>query len=129
MLRRVSLFFIGLGAVGCAAATATSRPVVGVGRDVITAAEIVASHVTDAYQAVAQLRPEFLRHRGTTAVPAFTAPRVTVYLDDVEYGPAESLRTVPLGRVRTIRYLSPNEADLRWGGQHPAGAIHVVTMK
>lgn len=101
----------------------------GVGHDMITAAEIVAANVTDAYQAVAQLRPEFLRHRAATVIPSFAAPGVTVYVDDVEFGPAASLRDVPLGRVRTIRYLSPTEADLRWGGSHPAGAIHVITMK
>lgn len=129
MWRRASVFCIGLVSMGCATATTTTRPAVGVGRDVITAAEIVSSHVTDAYQAVLQLRPEFLRHRGATAVPSLTPPSVIVYLDDIEFGPAESLRNVPLGRVRTIRYLSPNEADLRWGRQHPSGAIHVVTTR
>jgi len=101
----------------------------GAGRDVLTAAEIVASRVTDAYQAVVQLRPEFLRHRGLTAIPSIVAPEATVYLDDLPFGPVESLRSIPLERVRIIRYLSPTEADLRWGGSHAAGAILVTTLK
>ncbi len=129
MWRRISLVCAGAFSMGCAAATSTSRPVSIAGRDVITAAEIVASHVTDAYQAVLQLRPEFLRRRGTMVAPSLIAPPIMVYLDDVEFGTAESLRNVPLGRVRMIRYLSPNEADLRWGGLHPAGAIDVITLK
>lgn len=129
MWRRVSLLCLGLAVMGCAAATSGSRSVGSTGRDVITAAEIVASRVTDAYQAVAQLRPEFLRRRGATAVPTLRPPPVIVYLDNIEFGTAESLRHVPLGRVRLIRYLGPNEADLRWGKQHPSGAIHVVTLR
>ena len=129
MWRRVSLLSLSLMSMGCAAATSTTRPVMNAGRDVITAAEIVASRATDVYQAVAQLRPEFLRRRSATAVPTFGAPSVVVYLDDIEYGRAESLRQVPLGRVRLIRYYSPTEADLRWGRRHPGGAIHISTVR
>jgi hypothetical protein len=52
-----------------------------------------------------------------------------VYLDDLPFGGVESLRSIPLERVRVIRYLSPFDADLRWGGSHPAGAILVTTLK
>ena len=99
------------------------------GRDVITAGEIVASRVTDAYQAVAQLRPEFLRRRGNYAIPTFATPNVVVYLDDLPYGGAESLHSIPLDRVRLIRYIDPNEADLRWGGTHQGGVILVTTLR
>ncbi|HJQ21634.1 MAG TPA: hypothetical protein VJ867_14900 [Gemmatimonadaceae bacterium] len=98
-------------------------------RDVITAAEIVAARVTDAYQAVAQLRPEFLRRRAFSTIPAFAAPEVTVYLDELPFGPVESLRSIPLERVRLIRFISAQDADLRWGGTHTAGAVLVTTMK
>jgi hypothetical protein len=114
----------------CAAATPSSRPAFSsAGRDVITAAEIVASRVTDAYQAVIQLRPEFLRRRGPSPVPAFSPPPVVVYLDDLPFGTAESLHYIPLDRVRLIRYIAAPEADLRWGGTHTAGAILVTTLK
>lgn len=129
MWRRAVVVIVGLLGTACAVASSPSRPVKSAGRDVITAAEIVASRVTDVYQAVIQLRPEFLRRRAAAAVPAFATPRVLVYLDDFEYGTAESLRLIPLQRVRLIRYLSPIEADIRFGRAHPAGAILVVTMK
>jgi hypothetical protein len=99
-------------------------------RNVLTAAEIVASKVSDAYQAVTQLRPDFLRRRPNTPTMAQTRPvALSVYLDELPFGNIESLRSVPLERVRIIRYLTPFEADLRWGGSHPAGAILVTTMK
>ena len=127
--RSVMVAVAGMFSMACAATSSPSRPVVRVSRDVITAAEIVGARVTDVYQAVAQLRPEFLRRRGSSAVPGFTRPPVIVYLDDLEFGTPESLRNIPLGRVRLIRYLRANEADLRWGRRHPSGAIQVTTLR
>jgi hypothetical protein len=130
MWRRVSFMLAALSMSACAAATSSSpHSFSSAGRDVITAAEIVSSHVTDVYQAVTQLRPEFLRRRGATAIPLIAAPQVEVYLDDLPLGSAESLRSIPLDRVRLIRYVSPVEADLRWGGSHSAGVILVTTLK
>ena len=128
-MRRLSVLVLSASLAACATANQTTRPVLSAGRDVITAAEIVAARVTDAYQAVAQLRPEFLRRRGISMMPAFSAPEAMVYLDELPFGGPESLRGIPLERVRLIRYISPTEADLRWGGSHAAGAILVTTMK
>jgi hypothetical protein len=130
MWRRALLVLAGLTSTACAAAGPSSRQMMhGAKRDVITAAEIVAARVTDAYQAVVQLRPEFLRRRGGTAIPTFAPVAVSVYLDDLPFGGMESLRYIPLERVRLIRYISPNDADLRWGGSHPVGAILVTTLR
>lgn len=129
MWRRVLVIAAVLFSSACAAASPSTRPVRSAGRDVITAAEIVASRVTDVYQAVSQLRPEFLRKRTGVVISPYRVPQVIVYLDDLEFGTAESMRHIPLARVRQIRYLSATEADLRWGGQHPAGAIHVSTLR
>lgn len=129
MWRRVLFALVGASSMACAAAGSSTRPVLSAGRDVITAAEIVGSRVTDVYQAVSYLRPEFLRRRGSTAIPSFTAPPVRIYLDNLEFGSDESLRSIPLQRVRLIRYLGPNEAQLRWGRAHPSGAILVTTMR
>ena len=130
MWRRVSYALVGLSVMACAAATPTARPfMAGAGREVLTAAEIVASRVTDAYQAVTQLRPEFLRRR-PAAVPSAPAASVTiaVFLDDMPFGPVESLRFIPLDRVRLIRYINSQEANLRYGGSHAGGAILVTTL-
>lgn len=131
MWRRTTCALAGLLATACAAAPKERQPLfLGTGRDVITAGEIVASRVTDAYQAVAHLRPEFLRRRLTRQLPSFTPQPVPVYLDGLPFGSdADALRQIPLGRVRLIRYISPTDADLRYGGSHPAGAILVTTLK
>lgn len=130
MWRRASYVLVGLSLTACAAATPSSRPAfANAGRDVITAGEIVAARVTDAYQAVSQLRPEFLRRR-TVSLAAYRAPvSIAVYLDELPLGGLESLRSIPLERVRLIRYMTPYDAGLRWGWTHPAGAILVTTLK
>jgi hypothetical protein len=120
---------VSVSLTACAAATQSSRPIAGAGRDVITAAEIVAARVTDVYQAVSQLRPEYLRRRAVTTVPTITPVSVAVYVDDVWFGNAESLRLVPLDRVRQIRYVTRADAELRYGRRLPAGVILVTTLK
>jgi hypothetical protein len=131
MWRRVFYVLVGLSTTACAAAVPPSghSALRNTGREVITASEIVASHVTDVYQAVLHLRPEFLRRRSARSVASYAPGSVRVYLDDLRFGNAESLKYIPLGQVRLIRYLTPNDADLRWGGSHPTGAILVTTLK
>src|SRR5438874_8670368 len=92
MWRRASLAFVGVSLTACAAATSYPNPAfVNAGRNVLTAAEIVSARVTDAYQAVIQLRPEFLRHRVAATIPAFAPVVVEVYLDNMPFGTAEAL--------------------------------------
>jgi hypothetical protein len=130
MWRHVSVLAAVALTASCAAATASTSRLSSTGANVLTAAEIVASHVSDAYQAVTQLRPDFLRRSYASPVPTVTQSyTVDVYLDNLRIGDADALRSIPLGDVRTIRYLPPMEADLRFGGQHPAGAILVSTMQ
>jgi hypothetical protein len=132
MWRRVfSCVAVGFTLTACAAATPSTRPTfMGAGRDVLTAAEIVTARVTDVYQAVNQLRPEFLRRRAQTNAPTVVPPgSVVVYVDDMLFGNSESLRLIPLDRVRVIRYVNRTDAELRWGRSFPAGAITVTTLK
>jgi hypothetical protein len=129
--RRMAGIALGVALTGCAASsTPSTRPSLSTaGRDVLTAAEIVAARVTDAYQAVSQLRPEFLKRRSAVAVPAFTPVSVAVYLDDQPFGNTESLHMIPLDRVRIIRYMPRTEAEIRFGKSFPAGVIQVTTLK
>jgi len=134
-MKRVVFMVAGFTQLACATSGQSSSSdglpsIASAGRNVITAAEIVASRVSDVYQAVTQLRPEYLRRRSAApAVPQIgSSPTLAVYLDDLPYGGVESLRSIPLDRVRLIRFVAPFEADLKWGGTHPAGAILVTTL-
>ena len=96
--------------------------------DVLTIDEISKSQSQNAYDAVRRLRPAFLATRGPTTLLQRQERQVVVYLDGRRYGDVESLRTITTDGIFEVRYLSPNQAQQRWGMNHAAGVIHVVTM-
>lgn len=89
-------------------------------RDAITAEEIAAANVYNAYDAVTKLRPLFLQQRGSS-------PPV-VYVDNVRYGAPATLRDIPTTNVQRIEYIGANDATTRFGTGHSGGVI-MVSMK
>lgn len=143
-----ALFLNSLVAALVLACAPPSTTTGGHNSNVITREEISAAHVNDAYDAVATLRPFFLRYRGTTslhpdtlcttvgnstnckaAIPALENdtgyPRV--YLNHQFYGPIASLRGIDAGGIVEIHYYNLQEAQYRFGLGNPNGAIEVVT--
>lgn len=101
--------------------------------DIITAQEIerLGASIGTAYDAVRTLRPRWLRSRemalmGRPDQPV-EAARVHVYLNDVDAGEADYLKTIPAERVLELRWLSTNQAGSRFGPS--AGPAIVVTLK
>jgi hypothetical protein len=129
MWRRFISVLAGVSTAACAATTPSTRPLTTVRREVLTAGEIVAARVTDVYQAVAQLRPEFLNRRSIEPLPPGRQPAIAVYLNDMPIGGEEALRSIPLDEVRQIRYMTRTQAEFRWGRVHPRGAIVVQTAR
>jgi hypothetical protein len=93
----------------------------------LTAEEISRTSALTAYEAVRALRPSFMKIRGprlsgevtrTTAYPA-------VYLNGMYYGDTESLKSLYVIDIRDIGYIDSNEAMLKFGKDHLAGAIMV----
>jgi hypothetical protein len=78
---------------------------------------------------IEQLRPQFLRVRGTTTLGnAQTGDVIWVYFDGTRMGTLEVLNNIGAHEIREIRYLSPSEATNRYGTGHVQGAI-LVTRK
>ena len=120
----VLLFTAALAA--CAPAPFNGSP--SPGRNVLFAPEIVQSRVLDTYQAVTQLRPEFLKMRE----PYLRSPKAAslrVYLDEIDIGGIDALRSIPIEQVTAIRYIGATDAQFRWGGEHPQGVILVSTTR
>ena len=99
-----------------------------IGSDVLLAPEIVQSRVIDTYQAVTQLRPQFLKVRDPL-IPTLARKGLRVFLDDVDLGGVDALRTIPIDQVTAIRYISASDAQLRWGSDLPNGVILVSTSR
>ena len=91
--------------------------------------ELKKAPYTNAFDAVSQLRPNWLasaRQRSSTEREAAGAAGVlVVYLDGTRLGALETLRQIPLSDVAEIVYYDAREATNLFGTGHPAGAINV----
>jgi hypothetical protein len=97
--------------------------------NVITEEELASRSTLTARQVIEQLRPQFLRIRGTTTLGnAQTADVIWVYFDGTRMGTVEVLNNIGAHEIREIRYLNPSEATNRYGTGHVQGAI-LVTRK
>lgn len=97
--------------------------------DVIFRPEIAKTSALNAYEAVRLLRPAFLAGRGPTSLlrvrEGSSAP--VVYLDNQRFGDASTLRNIPVDGIVEIRFIGATQAQMKWGSDHPAGVILVLT--
>ena len=92
----------------------------------LTQAELLARESRDAYEAVRQLRPNWLRTRGQTSLQA--PQPVVIYIDGVRMGGPENLQRISTDAVMSMEYVSAIEASQRFGLDHTNGAILVETQ-
>lgn len=79
-------------------------------------------------EVVRRLRPEFLlgSTRGLTGRPS----EIALYVDDIYDGDLSSLNTIPLSAIRTLTFLQPGSARLRYGSacRCASGALVIETI-
>lgn len=116
------------GSGGAATAPAHSRTT-------ITAAEWQDMPVTNLYEVVEHLHPEWLAQRyGMTTGRAQgltqeTSTEVSVYLDNERAGNSGVLKGMVLGSASAMRYFTAAESQSRFGTSNLNGVIQVVTMR
>ena len=117
---------------GCAsqgAATAQGSPTTG-SRNLVTAAELATAGDVDLYDALTRVRPTMLQPRiggGTTGVSAVP---VSVFYDGMQMREgAPSLRELAAKNVAEVRFLEPQQASARFGGNHANGALVITSKK
>ncbi len=88
----------------------------------LTAEEMNETRYPSLLEAIQALRGEWLRRRGSSS-----EGYVVIYLDGTRLGPPGTLRDISTATVVYVTYLTPPEAQNRFGLNHPYGAIHVVT--
>ena len=130
MKRRLSVLLLAslfLSVAACASQP-QRRDTAPSSRNTLTAEEMLKAGFPDAFTTVQSLRPNWLRTHGTTSFSR-TANAIKVYLDDSLLGGPESLRSITMRSISTIRYLDGLQASERWGLDHSMGAIVVVTRR
>ena len=119
----VAIALMALVWTGCSARPGTPSARADV--NVISAEEIAEANQTDAYSLVQNLRPNWLRVRGTSSVSGREVVRV--YLDGSLLGGTDHLRQIATHSIHRLQYLSGVDATQRFGLDHGAGAILVST--
>jgi hypothetical protein len=52
-----------------------------------------------------------------------------LYVDGVLIGSIERLREFSPGQIGEVRFLTPAEAQTKWGSGHPGGVVHLITAR
>lgn len=126
----IALAFVVPLLAACATTGGTGAAVHHGSSSLITRQEIQQAHVSDAYQAIVKLEPQWLRSQGAMT-PAPAGPQdlalPTVIVDGQEYGDLSQLRNIQAMDVQSMKYLGPSDATTEYGTGHSGGAI-VVTL-
>jgi hypothetical protein len=116
-----------LASTACGSAAGAGPRPVSSSRLRLTQEEMQKAVYSDAYAAVENLRPSWLREY---TMSLYGGPeRVQVYLDGIKLGGPEALRGISPTAVDHLEFLSAIEASQRYGLNHSAGAILVTTVR
>jgi len=115
--------------VGCASSKASPSRDAAPSRDVdlLTPNELSSVTGSTVYDAVRQLRPEWiLRSHPNPVLPNQT--NLMLYVDGTRYGAGiDGLQLITIRAAHSVRYFSPANAEARFGPGHLLGAIEVLT--
>jgi hypothetical protein len=127
MMRVISIVGVFAGAVLACAPPPSSFPGGMPNANVITREDIEGVNVSNAYDAITRLRPQFLNSHGRTTIYGSDTGYPQVYLNHQRYGDLQSLRTLDVHGISEIHYYNGTEATTRFGSGNVSGAIEVIT--
>ncbi len=96
---------------------------------VITAEEIATSRTTTAFEAVRELRPQWLQARGPDLITVGGRVGARVAIDGVMRGGLDEMSAVRVGNIQEIRYIRALDATTRWGAGVQGGVIEIITKR
>ena len=121
-VRVAILVSIAMVVSACGLPRSSTAPLPADSYTVLSQAEISAAPVHTAYEAVARLRPRFLRPTGGT-----NSLQPAVYLNGVRIGGLQELTNIQAMSVREVRFLNAVDATMAYGVSRFAGALLVTT--
>ena len=113
----------------CGGGAAQGGPGSSLSPDLIGLDEIEASSTTNAWDLINQVRPNWLRGRGTPSLRNTQVPLPLVYVDDRRQGDLNVLRSFPTGGIAELRYINATTATTRFGNGHAGGVIQIVPRR
>ena len=112
---------------GCASAGTAAGGEGSSGRNSISREELQALPPTNAYRAVQQLRPNWLRSRSGTLRNSSGRTPPVVFLDGRPFGELVTLYDFGSQTIEEIRFIPPADATIRYGTGYPGGIINVIS--
>jgi hypothetical protein len=106
-----------------------AQPAINGGHDLITAEELEGAGANTLYEAVARLRPHFLKPRTVAAYGRPATSPLMLYVDGERMESVDDLRHLPLPGVREVRFYEPQIANLRFARYNNAGGAIAVSLK
>ncbi|MEX2526934.1 MAG: hypothetical protein WEA09_04790 [Gemmatimonadota bacterium] len=83
-----------------------------------------------AYEVIEQLRPNWLRTRGSVSLQApAEASYPIIFMNGRRLGDMNMLRSIPISDVGSARFMSAREATTLHGTGYPAGIIDISTRR
>jgi hypothetical protein len=124
-----SAFFATLTTAGCARTTSAWYPRTPISADVITAAEISRGSPQNAYSALEQLRPFFLRPRPSGVDVRGLPPRMHVFIDGAFSGDLDVLKMIPASEIESITRVQPSMAFTTMGAIRASDGVLMVRLR
>ncbi|MCL4866673.1 MAG: hypothetical protein KJZ47_12335 [Gemmatimonadales bacterium] len=85
------------------------------------------------FEMVRVLRPQWFREGGARQLGGSGSSTMQatpiLYIDGVRMDALQLMNSVPLGRIKEIRYLAPRDAHTRFGMGHEGGVIEMELVK
>ena len=100
---------------------------VRVDQHLITRDAILGTQYTNLYDVIQALRSNWLRIKAPDSLGKSSV--LQVYLDTQRLSGVDELRQMAPTNIQSVRYYDAIEASARWGLDHGAGAIYVLTAK
>lgn len=88
--------------------------------------EIEKSTAPNAYELLRQVRPNWLRGRGSPDLRGSAPVLPVVYVGQSRYGSVETLRGISRTSLQQMRYIDAPTATTRYGSGHSGGIIMVT---
>ena len=127
----VATLSLSLQAAACSPATSGSGGTSPERRrsDVIARAELAASDVTTAHDAVRELRPQWLLARGPDLISIGGRVGTQVAVDNVLRGGLAELHSIRVDSVEELRFIGATDATTRYGIGVQGGVIEVTLRR
>lgn len=131
MNARAAILVVSLPLVWACASAGSGTGSAGPRHDpnVITAEELQGANVSNLFDAIRILRPQWLERGGPTTIIPGSEYAVVVFMDRIRFGEPEVLRQTPPSVAQSLRYYRADEAQAEFGIGNLRGAIQVITRR